>query len=77
MVPELSAAETTWPYAALGIAFALYGIALILFGGRRFGAVESELHSGGYVALRAGHVTGLALVAAALGLLTALLILIG
>ena len=35
VVPELSEADTTWPYAAVGIAFALYGIALFAQGTRR------------------------------------------
>ena len=35
VVPELSDTETTWPYAAVGIAFGIYGIALFAQGTRR------------------------------------------
>jgi putative membrane protein len=35
VVPELSNSETTWPYAIVGIAFALYGIALFAQGTKR------------------------------------------
>lgn len=35
VVPELSDADTTWPYGAVGIAFAIYGIALFAQGTRR------------------------------------------
>jgi len=32
IVPELSDSKTTWPYALVGIAFAVYGIALFFEG---------------------------------------------
>jgi putative membrane protein len=35
VVPELSDSDTTWPYGAVGIAFAVYGIALFLEGTAR------------------------------------------
>jgi len=35
VVPELSDSKTSWPYAAVGIAFALYGIALFWQGTRQ------------------------------------------
>jgi putative membrane protein len=39
-LPELTPHSTRWPYAALGIAFALYGIAMFLLGTRRLGYFE-------------------------------------
>ena len=42
VVPELSDSETTWPYAAVGVAFAVYGMALFLVGTARGRAVQSE-----------------------------------
>lgn len=35
VVPELSDSDTTWPYAVVGIAFAVYGVALFAQGTRR------------------------------------------
>ena len=35
VVPELSDSQTTWPYGAVGIAFAVYGIALFARGTSR------------------------------------------
>ena len=35
VVPELSDSDTTWPYALVGIAFAVYGIALFAQGTQR------------------------------------------
>lgn len=35
LVPELSDSGTTWPYAAVGVAFAVYGIALFFVGTAR------------------------------------------
>jgi putative membrane protein len=38
LLPELAPHVTRWPYAALGVGFALYGICLFVFGTRRLGA---------------------------------------
>jgi inner membrane protein YidH len=35
VVPELSSAGRQWPYTVLGIAYAIYGIALIYYGTKR------------------------------------------
>ena len=35
VLPELSDADTTWPYAVVGIVFALYGIGLFVMGNVR------------------------------------------
>jgi uncharacterized membrane protein YidH (DUF202 family) len=43
VVPELSHNATRWPYVVLGIAFALYAIALIGFGTRRIAALDREI----------------------------------
>jgi len=40
VLPELAPHATRWPYVALGIGFALYGIAMFLLGTRRMGAFD-------------------------------------
>ena len=49
IVPDLSNSQTTWPYALIGIAFALYAIALFWRGntrGRDAGSPHATLGSG-------------------------------
>lgn len=43
LLPELATHATRWPYAALGIGFALYGIAMFLIGTRRMGVFDREV----------------------------------
>jgi uncharacterized membrane protein YidH (DUF202 family) len=43
VVPELAHNATRWPYAVIGIGFALYGIALIAFGTRRIATLDREI----------------------------------
>jgi uncharacterized membrane protein YidH (DUF202 family) len=43
VVPELAQNTTRWPYAVLGIGFAIYGIALIGFGTRRIATLDREI----------------------------------
>lgn len=40
LLPELAPHATRWPYALLGVGFALYGIAMFLLGTRRMGAFD-------------------------------------
>lgn len=40
LLPELAPHATRWPYAVLGVGFALYGIAMFLLGARRMGPVD-------------------------------------
>jgi putative membrane protein len=42
LLPELAHHSTRWPYAALGVGFALYGIAMFLLGTRRMGVFDRE-----------------------------------
>lgn len=42
ILPELNSEVTEWPYVALGVAFAVYGIALLTYGAVR----ELEPHGG-------------------------------
>ncbi len=77
IVPELSGAETEWPYAALGFLFALYGIALFAFGSRRFGPVERAVGAGTYRELGGRATAILAGAGVVLGLALSLLVLVG
>jgi uncharacterized membrane protein YidH (DUF202 family) len=43
VLPDLADRPARWPYVVVGIAFALYGIALIAFGTRRIEALNREL----------------------------------
>ncbi len=46
LLPELAPRATRWPYAVLGVAFSLYGIALFVLGTRRLGVFNSRLGAG-------------------------------
>ena len=43
VLPALTRHSTRWPYVVVGLGFALYGIALILFGTRRIETLNHEL----------------------------------
>lgn len=43
VLPELAHNSPRWPYVAVGVGFALYGIALIGFGTRRIETLNHEL----------------------------------
>lgn len=76
IVPGLDSSSQRWPYVVAGICFALYGVAVILYGSIRRATVERALAAGrfpspprlAHAALAAGGVL--------LGLLTVVLILI-
>lgn len=76
VIPGLDRSSAQWPYAFVGVCFALYGIAVIAYGSNRRAAVERALAEGSFPdPPRYAHA---ALVAAGvlLGLLTVILILI-
>ena len=76
VIPGLDRHSTQWPYAVVGVCFALYGIAVFAYGSNRRAVVERALEQGSFPeapryahgALVAGGVT--------LGVLTVLLILL-
>jgi uncharacterized membrane protein YidH (DUF202 family) len=43
LLPELTHHAIRWPYVALGIGFALYGIAMFLLGTRRMGVFDRQV----------------------------------
>ncbi len=76
VVPELNRSGMRWPYVVAGVGFALWGITAIGYGSSRRAAVEQALSEGRFH--RASEMTLKALTVAgmALGLLTAVLILL-
>ena len=51
IVPELSNSETTWPYTAVGVGFAVLGIICIVYGEHRRSAVDRSLRTGEFAEL--------------------------
>ena len=43
VLPDLSDGGTRWPYSVIGVAFALYGIAMIAYGSRRTRTAERAI----------------------------------
>jgi uncharacterized membrane protein YidH (DUF202 family) len=77
VVPELADTETKWPYAALGLAYAIYGIALILYGTARSREIDAALARGEYSHPRTWSSRAIAAAGALLGILTAVLVVAG
>jgi uncharacterized membrane protein YidH (DUF202 family) len=46
IVPELAQNSTRWPYTAVGVGFALYAIALVVYGTARARQVDAALSRG-------------------------------
>src|ERR1700755_1800123 len=70
VVPELEDRTTRWPYVAGGIAFAVYGVAVMLYGSMRNRAVQRALAAGEFPEQpRVAH-AALAFGGGALGLVT-------
>jgi uncharacterized membrane protein YidH (DUF202 family) len=61
LLPEVTTSSTRWPYVAIGVAFALYGIALLLYGTWRSAERDPHLLGG------AGTTTDRALAAITVG----------
>jgi inner membrane protein YidH len=73
IVPGL-AHVTRWPFEVLGAGFAVFAVALIAYGARRFLRVERALEAGLYAPFPVGEAAALAVVAAVLGVATLALI---
>jgi putative membrane protein len=76
VVPDLGHRSTQWPYTLVGLGFVLYGISLIAYGSARSRAVDEAAARGDYSPTPHRAISALALIGVALGLLTALLLLI-
>jgi uncharacterized membrane protein YidH (DUF202 family) len=76
VVPELADSQTQWPYAALGLAYAIYGIALIVYGSARSRQIDAALARGEYQPPRHWASGAIAAAGAVLGVLTAALVVV-
>jgi inner membrane protein YidH len=70
VVPELARAHTRWPYVAIGVGYAVLGVALALYGFQRRREVDQAIMSGGYVAPHSGAIAAFALGVFVLGAAT-------
>src|SRR5947209_19151137 len=70
VVPELARAHTRWPYVAIGVGYAVLGVALALYGFQRRREVDQATMSGAYVAPHPGAVAAFALAVFVLGTAT-------
>jgi putative membrane protein len=43
VLPDLSHGDTRWPYAVIGVAFSVYGIAMFVYGSRRTRIAEAAI----------------------------------
>ena len=77
VVPELGNSAVQWPYTVVGAGFALYGVALILYGNARAREVVSALKSGDFSEASSGAIGALTGAGIVLGIATLILILIG
>lgn len=76
VVPELNDSAVRWPYVVAGVGFALWGILALAYGSRRAAEVERELAAGRFPEPPGRARAALATGGMALGLLTAVLILL-
>jgi putative membrane protein len=76
VVPELSDTATHWPYVIAGVGFAIWGIVAIAYGTAHTTAIEEALARGRFEPSRPWLLAALTVSGIALGLLTALLILL-
>lgn len=76
IVPELNGGAVRWPYAVAGVGFALWGILAIAYGSRRGAEVGRVLAAGRFPEPPGWTRAALAAGGIALGLLTAVLILL-
>jgi putative membrane protein len=74
LVPEIGTGHTQWPYTLAGVAFALYGVALIGYGSVRSRAVDEAAARDEFAPPPYHALTVLGLVGMALGLLIVLLV---
>jgi putative membrane protein len=76
VVPELNHSSLRWPYAVAGVGFALWGVLAIAYGSARRTAVDRVLESGRFPEAPRWVLRALAGGGVALGVLTAVLVLL-
>jgi putative membrane protein len=76
VIPDLGGGSARWPYTLVGAGFALYGVALIVYGTVRVREVEAALSRGEYSSPSDRFLGAITLAGAVLGVATLVLILI-
>jgi putative membrane protein len=76
VVPELDSTATRWPYVVAGVGFAIWGIFAMAYGTMHSSAIEDALSRGRFLDSARWPLAVLTGAGVALGLLTALLILL-
>jgi putative membrane protein len=76
VVPELADSSSQWPYTAIGVGFALYGIVLIAYGTARARQLDIALSRGGSVPAHGSLLSALTVAGIGLGVATAVLIVV-
>jgi putative membrane protein len=76
VIPELSHNAVRWPYAAIGTAYALLGVALMVYGSWRQRAVEEAVMRGAFLRPHPAFLWATTGFGAVLGILTAALIVV-
>jgi putative membrane protein len=74
LVPEIADTSHRWPYTIVGIAFAVYGVALIAYGTSRARAVDEAISRGEFAPAQHRVLGALTFAGLALGLATIALI---
>jgi putative membrane protein len=77
VVPELAKAHTRWPYVAVGIGYAVLGVALTLYGFQRRREVDRAVASDSYVPPHPRAIATFAVAAFVLGCATVGVIAVG
>lgn len=76
VVPELADSSSQWPYTAIGVGFAVYGIALIAYGTTRARQLDAALSRGGSVPAHGSVLSALTVAGVGLAVATAVLIVV-
>ena len=76
VVPELANSSSSWPYAVLGVLFAVYGIVCVGYAERRRRAVDAAVRRAEFVDPDPRMTLGLSLGAGVLGVLILVLVLV-
>jgi putative membrane protein len=77
IAPDVADTKTKWPFAALGTAYALLGVGVVGYGLWRGRAVDRAVRLGAWVNLDDRAMWAIGLVTCALGVATAVLIVLG
>jgi Predicted membrane protein len=74
VVPELNKTPTKWPYAVVGVGFAIYGVAMIAYGSWRARTLVHALRQGTFTTAPDRFLGALTVAGVILGILTVVLV---